>query len=64
LIDNYAEAVQDVPWVVGGPGSDELRSFVEASGGVVVGTQTFDDARLIIEKLLRERSAVQQARKV
>lgn len=63
LIDGYAEAVQNVPWIVGGPGSEELRSFVEASGGIVVGTQTLDDARPLIDKLLRERTTVQQARK-
>lgn len=62
LVDGYAEAVQDVPWIVGGPGSDELRSFVEASGGMVVGTQTFDEARPLVEKLLRERTATHQAR--
>ncbi len=63
LIDSYTEAVRGVPWIVGGSGSDELRSFVEASGGIVVGTQTFDEVRPLVEKLLRERSAVQQARK-
>jgi MerR family transcriptional regulator, light-induced transcriptional regulator len=63
LIDSYAEAVANVPWIVGGPGSEELRSFVEASGGIVVGTQTFDEVRPIVDKLLHERTAVQQARK-
>jgi MerR family transcriptional regulator, light-induced transcriptional regulator len=63
LIDSYAEAAQGVPWIVGGPGSEELRAFVEASGGMVVGTQTFDEARTVVDKLLRERSTVQQARK-
>lgn len=63
LIDSYAEAAQGVGWIVGGPGSEELRSLVEASGGIVVGTQTFDEARPVIDKLVRERSTVQQARK-
>jgi MerR family transcriptional regulator, light-induced transcriptional regulator len=63
LVDSYAEAVGDVPWIVGGPGSEQLRSFVEASGGMVVGTQPLDDIRPMIEKLLRERSAAKQARK-
>ncbi len=62
LIDSYAEAVAEVPWVVGGPGAEELRSFVEASGGIVVGTQPLDEVRTIVEKLLRERSSVMHAR--
>jgi len=57
LVDSYAEAVGDVPWIVGGPGSVELRSFVEASGGMVVGTQPIDEVRPLVEKLLRERGA-------
>lgn len=63
LIDDYAEATRGVPWIVGGPGSESLRSLVEASGGIVVGTQPFDEFRPIVDKLLRDRSAVQQARK-
>lgn len=63
LIDSYAEAVGDVPLIVGGLGSEELRSFVEASGGIVVGTQPIDELRPVVEKLLRERAAAKQARK-
>jgi hypothetical protein len=63
LVDGYAEAARGVLWIVGGPGSDSVRSQVEASGGIVVGTQTFDEVRPTVDKLLGERSAVLQARK-
>lgn len=63
LVDDYAEAARGVLWIVGGLGSESLRSQVEASGGMVVGTQTFDEVRATVEKLLRERSAVAHARK-
>lgn len=63
LVDDYAEAARGVLWIVGGSGSESLRSQVEASGGMVVGTQTFDEVRATVEKLLRERSAVAHARK-
>jgi DNA-binding transcriptional MerR regulator len=64
LIDSYAEAARGVLWIVGGAGSEPLRALVEASGGIVVGTQTFDEVRPTVDKLLRERSAVVHARKV
>lgn len=63
LIDGYAEAARGVLWIVGGLGSDSLRSLVEASGGIVVGTQAFDEVRPTVDKLLRERSTVVHARK-
>jgi MerR family transcriptional regulator, light-induced transcriptional regulator len=63
LIDGYAEATRGVLWIVGGPGSEPLRSPIEASGGIVVGTQPFDEIRPLVDKLLREQSAAAQARK-
>ncbi|MFO7565810.1 MAG: MerR family transcriptional regulator [Enhygromyxa sp.] len=63
LIDDYAEATRGVLWIVGGAGAEPLRSLVEASGGMVVGTQTFDEVRPLVDKLLRERPAVSQVRK-
>jgi DNA-binding transcriptional MerR regulator len=53
LIDGYAEAARSVLWIVGGAGAEPLRSHVEASGGIVVGTQTFDEVRPLVDKLLR-----------
>lgn len=43
LIDRYAAACGDVPWVVGGASSEALRDKVESVGGVVVGTRDIDD---------------------
>jgi DNA-binding transcriptional MerR regulator len=56
LVDAYAEAAQSVLWIVGGAGAEPLCSHVEASGGIVVGTQTFDEVRPLVDNLLRERS--------
>lgn len=36
LVDAYADACGNVPWIVGGEGAPPLRSFVEARGGMVV----------------------------
>jgi MerR family transcriptional regulator, light-induced transcriptional regulator len=63
LIDDYAEAVADVPWIVGGAGSEQLRSMVEASGGIVVGVQTLEEIRSLVDKLLRQGSTAKHARK-
>ena len=60
LIDGYAEAVQSVPWIVGGPGSLQLRDAVEESGGIVVGTQPLDEVRTV---LTRADRASKRARK-
>lgn len=51
LIDDYAEAVQGVPWIVGGPGSEQLREPVEESGGIVVGTRPLDEVRTVLTKM-------------
>lgn len=58
LVDGYREAAQGVPWVVGGPGSESLRDFVEASGGIVVGTQPLDAVKSIIDKATRSVGSV------
>lgn len=57
LVDAYADAVGSVPWIVGGPGSDDLREFVEASGGMVVGTQAIDQVQSMVRGLLRRAPA-------
>lgn len=38
LVDAYADACRDVPWLVGGSGSEALRKRIEGRGGRVVGT--------------------------
>ena len=62
LVDGYAEAMGDTPWVVGGPGSESIRNFVEASGGVVVGTAPLDEIRQTVERLLQSKSERRDAK--
>jgi DNA-binding transcriptional MerR regulator len=55
LVDEYAEAVGDVPWIIGGAGSEALRDSVEHAGGMVVaGRNLTTDLRAALERL-RER---------
>lgn len=35
LVDDYASACHGVPWIVGGPGKDEIAEFVRARGGEI-----------------------------
>ena len=53
LVDSYAEAVQGVTWVVGGPASEQMRDLVEGSGGIVVGSKSLDEARTLVTKAMR-----------
>lgn len=53
LIDSYADAVGDVPWIVGGPASEDLREPIEGSGGMVVGNQPIDGAKALVDKAMR-----------
>lgn len=55
LIDDYSQAAGEVPWLVGGPGAEDLRDFVEASGGIIVGTKPLSEAKSILDKALRDR---------
>lgn len=57
LVDAYADACAGVPWIVGGPASEDLRDFVEASGGIVVGTQALDQVRAAVHGMLRAKPA-------
>ncbi|KIG12728.1 Transcriptional regulator, MerR family protein [Enhygromyxa salina] len=63
LVDAYAEAAQSVPWIVGGAGSDQLREMVEASGGIVVGTQPLDQLESLIDSATAGAGTSQRARK-
>jgi DNA-binding transcriptional MerR regulator len=38
LVDAYADACRDVPWLVGGAASEGLRERITKRGGIVVGT--------------------------
>jgi DNA-binding transcriptional MerR regulator len=63
LVDAYAEAVQSVPWIVGGAGSDHLGEMVEASGGMVVGTQPLDQVKLVVDEATTRPGTTTRARK-
>ncbi|PRQ02760.1 HTH-type transcriptional repressor YcgE [Enhygromyxa salina] len=52
LIDGYADAIQGVPWIVGGSGSEDLRESIEASGGIVVGTRALDEVKPVVVQAL------------
>lgn len=54
LVDDYADAVGDVPWIIGGAAAESLREFVEHAGGMVVAGHGPDDLRAALEQL-RER---------
>jgi len=54
LVDAYADAVQGVTWVVGGPASEHIREMIEASGGIVVGDKNLDEARGLVSKAMRD----------
>lgn len=63
LVDAYAEAVADVPWIVGGAASDDLREFVEQAGGAVVGVRGLDEVKPLVDRLLRDKHGPNKARK-
>ena len=48
LVDAYADACGDTPWVVGGQGSEALASLVQERGGLVV---PHDDVRQTIRSI-------------
>ncbi|PRQ09619.1 MerR family transcriptional regulator [Enhygromyxa salina] len=63
LVDAYAEAAQSVPWIVGGAGSDHLREMVEASGGMVVGTQPLDQVESLVDEATTGSGSAKRARR-
>ena len=48
LVDAYADACNDTPWVVGGQAADALAAMVEERGGAVV---PHDDVRQAIRAI-------------
>ncbi len=56
LVDAYGEACGDVPWLVGGSGSNALRERVHRRGGVVVGTDP-DAVHRALQGALTSRAA-------
>jgi hypothetical protein len=61
LVGEYAEAMADVPWIIGGAGSAALRELVEQAGGMVVAGQSLGDLRSALAAV-RERSPSTKAR--
>jgi DNA-binding transcriptional MerR regulator len=49
LVDAYADACHSTPWLVGGPGAESMRSWIEARGGLCVGRE-LAGARQAIER--------------
>jgi len=56
LVDAYADACRDVPWLVGGAGSEALRERITKHGGMVVGTDT-DAVHRALQSALTQRAA-------
>ncbi len=54
LVDDYAEAVGNVPWIIGGAAAEDLRELVEQAGGIVVAGRGLEDIRDALEGV-RER---------
>lgn len=56
LVDAYGDACRDVPWLVGGAGSEALRERITKRGGVVVGTDP-DAVHRALQTALTQRAA-------
>lgn len=54
LVDAYADACRDVPWVVGGDATEGMRAWIEARGGIVVGRDVAE-LRRALDRALTER---------
>ncbi|WP_437317951.1 MerR family transcriptional regulator [Sorangium sp. So ce385] len=54
LIDAYADACRDAAWIVGGAGSEALRPFIEARGGIVAAPD-IGEIRAQVESALLSR---------
>lgn len=55
LVDAYADAVGDTPWLVGGAAAEGLQRFVEARGGVVAAPEPTRNLRPLVERLTARR---------
>lgn len=62
LLDEYAAACGDVPWIVGGTGAPPLADLVERSGGRLA-PQTPAEIRALAQKLLRGRHDKRKGRR-
>jgi DNA-binding transcriptional MerR regulator/methylmalonyl-CoA mutase cobalamin-binding subunit len=54
LVDGYADACRNTPWVVGGDASEGLRAWIEARGGLI-GNVDQQDLRRSLDRALAER---------
>jgi DNA-binding transcriptional MerR regulator len=51
LVDDYADAVAHVPWIIGGSAAEPLRESVEHAGGIVVAGRNLSDLRTTLERV-------------
>ncbi len=51
IVDAYADACRDVPWVVGGAAAPTVGTFVEARGGHVMPSSP-EEARRLVERVV------------
>ena len=49
LVEGYAKARADRPWVVGGAGAEPLRTLIENRGGLVVGSSSSPALRRLVQ---------------
>ena len=56
LFDEYATAMDGVPWIVGGEASEEIGPIVERAGGLIAPPRSASWQRKILELLRAERS--------
>jgi len=59
LLEGYAEACGEVPWVVGGFASDEMAELVASTGGAVAPSDR-QRLRQLVEKIVAVRAAVRE----
>jgi hypothetical protein len=55
-VDDYANSVGNVPWIIGGSGSESLREAVEHAGGMVVAGRNLGDLRTTLAKTGKSHS--------
>jgi methanogenic corrinoid protein MtbC1 len=61
LVDGYADACGDVPWLVGGAGVDAVAKLVTARGGHVADTPDPKAIRTLIDRITAHKRATRRA---
>jgi MerR family transcriptional regulator, light-induced transcriptional regulator len=55
LVDAYGDACRSTAWLVGGQGAEPMRAWIEARGGICVGTRLLDSRATIERHIMRRR---------